>query len=337
MLSNQHFYFQLTRKYVVLFGTLFNNIVFVKTNRLTGDEIERQRVPILYAPKEKYIARIESDPDLTREAQVVLPRMSFDLTGMTYDANRKLNSMMKNPKASTASRATSQYMGVPYDLNFELNVYTRNIDDGTQIVEQILPYFNPDYTVTIDSIPELGFLKDIPIILNSVSNSIEHEGNFDAVRYVTWKLEFTMKAYYYGPISYTNLIRKVTSNIYQDHGLGAMNHVLRLRLSNGNNGTFKIGDVVFQGNRYDTANAYGVVVEWSPTTGWLEIDKVQGTFYANNIIKASTSNSSYTISSFDAAPMKVVTITTQPKPLTASPSDDFGYDQTIQEWPNTTT
>lgn len=335
MLSNQHFYFQLTRKYVILFGTMFNNIIFVKTNRLTGEEIERQRVPILYAPKEKYIARLQSDPDLTRELQIVLPRMSFDLTGVSYDATRKLNSMLKNPRANTASRAVSQYMGVPYDLNFELNIYTRNIDDGTQIVEQILPYFNPDYTVTINSIPELGFLKDVPIILNSVSNQLEHEGNFDAVRYVTWKLEFTMKGYYYGPISHTNLIRKVEANIYNDTSINS-GYTIKLNLSNGNNGTFRIEDVVYQGNNYRTANAYGIVLSWNPGRQLLELGSIQGQFHANHTIKAISTNSSYMISSFDFDPGKVVKITTQPDPLTATPSDDFGYDTTIQEWPNIT-
>jgi hypothetical protein len=136
-------------------------------------------------------------------------------------------------------------MGVPYDLEFELNLYTRNIDDGTQIIEQILPYFNPDYTVTVNVIPEIGFLKDIPIILNTVTTSVEHEGNFDAVRFVTWRLTFSMKANYYGPISTPKIIREVNTNIYNDPSLKAGN-IIRINTDSGNNGTYKIDDYVFR-------------------------------------------------------------------------------------------
>jgi hypothetical protein len=314
---------------------MFNNIIFVRKNRLTGAELERQRVPIMYAPKEKYFARLENDPDLTKELQVTLPRMSFEITGISYDANRKLNSLLKNPKASTASKASSQYMGVPYDLNFELNIYTRNVDDGTQIVEQILPYFNPDYTVTINSVPEMGFLKDVPIILNTVSNNIEHEGNFDAVRYVTWRLEFTMKGYYYGPVATTNIIRTVETNIYNDPSI-VSGYITKMNLANGNSGIFNTGDIVFQGTNYRTASAYGTVLSWNPTNEILELGGVQGQFYVNNSVRAVSSNANYSIASFDTDPLKLVKITIVPDPVTADPDDDYGYDTTIEEWPNIT-
>lgn len=333
MLTNSPFYFQLTRKYVVLFGTLFNNLILVRRNRQTGAELERQRVPIIYAPKERYFARLETDPDLTKEVQTVLPRMSFEITGISYDAPRKLNSLLKNPKANTSSRASSQYMGVPYDLNFELNIYTRTVDDGTQIIEQILPYFNPDYTVTVNSVPEMGFLKDVPVILNTISNSIEYEGSYENLRYVTWQLQFTMKAYYYGPVATTNIIRKVTTNIFNDPSLVA-GYITRLNLSNGNNGTFKREDIVFQGTQYNTANAYGVVLSWDPTNQILELGGTQGQFYVNNTISAVSTNSSYTIASFDANPLKLVRITVEPDPIDALPNSAFGYDTTIDEWPN---
>ena len=139
MLSNAHFYYQLTRKYVILFGNMFNNVSLIKTNKDTGVEIERLKVPIVYAPKEKYYARLRSDPDLERPMQVILPRMSFELTGFTYDASRKQNSLLRSAKGNSSTRTSSQYMGVPYDLTFDLQIYARNVDDGTHIVEQILP------------------------------------------------------------------------------------------------------------------------------------------------------------------------------------------------------
>jgi hypothetical protein len=322
------------RKYVVLFGNMFNNISIVRKNKDSGVEIERFKVPILYAPKEKYIARLFSDPDLQREIQVVLPRMSFEMTGISYDVTRKQNSMLKNPTGPVSSTAQSQYMGVPYNLNFELNIYSRNIDDGAHIVEQILPYFNPDYTPTINPLTEMGFDKDTPIILNSVTNNIEHEGNFDAVRYVTWTITFTMKAYFYGPVTTSKIIRKIDVNIFNDPSLRS-GYITRLNLGTGN-GTFKLEDTVYQGNNYQTATAYGIVLSWDDVNNKLSIGGTQGQFTVNNVIKAASTNASYNISSFDATPLKLVNIHIEPKPNTANPGDDYGYDTTITEYPNIT-
>lgn len=333
MLSNQYFYYQLTRKYVILFGNMFNNILIKRINRDTNVELERLKVPIIYAPKEKYIARLSSDPDLQREIQIALPRMSFEMTNISYDATRKQNSLLKTPKTFSNTQASSQFMGVPYDINFELNIYARNIDDGTHIIEQILPYFNPDYTVTVTPISEMEFTKDIPIILNSISNSIEHEGNFDAVRFITWRLEFTMKVHYYGPISKTNIIRKIDVNIYNDPALKAGN-IVRVNVASGN-GTFKLSDIVYQGNNYQTATAYGTILEWSDFTNKLVIGGAQGQFAVNNTIRAVSTNAVYNISSFEATPLKLVNIHIEPDPVTAQPGDDYGYDTTITEWPNT--
>ena len=334
MLSNAHFYYQLTRKYVILFGNMFNDISIIKKNRDNGQEIERFKVPVVYAPKEKYYARLRSDPDLNRPIQVVLPRISFELVGFNYDASRKQNSLLRNAKGNNSSKANSQYMGVPYDLTFDLQIYSRNIDDGTHVVEQILPYFNPDYTVTIDSIPEMGFLKDIPIILNSVENTIEHEGNFDAVRYVAWTLNFTVKAYYYGPISTPKIIRKAITNIYNDPSLKA-GYITKLNLSPTGNGNFSIGDTVYQGSSYNIADAYGEVVKWDPTNNKLILSGVQGQFKADHTIRGLTSNTVYSIISFDAEPVKLASITTEPNPIDAQPGDDFGYTNTILEFPET--
>jgi hypothetical protein len=336
MLSNAYFYHQLTRKYVILFGNMFNNIMIKRVNKNTGVEIERFKVPIVYAPKEKYYARLRADPDLERPIQVVLPRMSFELTGFTYDASRKQNSLLRSGvTAESGTRGATQYMGVPYDLSFDLQVYARNVDDGTHIIEQILPYFNPDYTVTVNTIPALGFLKDVPIILNSVSNVIEHEGNFDAVRFVSWTLNFTMKANYYGPVQTPKIIRKVLANIYNDPSLKAGN-IVRVNVTNpAGNSDFKIDDIVYQGNNYNTADAYGFVLEWNRLGNKLVLGGTQGQFKVNNTIRAVSTNAVSTISSFDASPLKLVEIKIEPDPIDAEPTDDYGYDITITEWPET--
>lgn len=312
---------------------MFNNLSLIRTNS-SGDEVSRFRIPIVYAPKEKYITRFFSDPDLGKETAISLPRMSFEIAGIKYDAARKQNSLLRVAKEENATSSNSQYMGVPYDINFDLNVYTKNIDDGTHVIEQILPYFNPDYTVTTNLVPDLGFLKDIPIILNTINNNIQYEGNNNAVRYVNWTLTFTIKAYFYGPISTPKIIRKSIANIFNDPSLIA-GYVTRINTSNGNNGFYKSNDIVYQGNNYNKANAYGTVVSWNPNTGKLVLGGVQGLFAANNILRAASSNAAYKLASFDVTPLKLAQITVEPNPISAEPGDDFGYSVDIAEWPDT--
>lgn len=333
MLSNSPFYHQLTRKAVVLFGRLFDDIILVRKSNTTGKEMNRFQVPIVYAPKEKMITRTLSDPDLLKQIQVILPRMSFEITGITYDASRKQNSLLRAAKSNTATHVTSSYMGVPYDITFSLNIYARNIDDGTQIVEQILPFFNPDFTVTTNMIPDLGALKDIPIILNNVSNNIEYEGNFDSIRYVYWTLNFTMKMYYYGPISYPKIIRTVYANIYNDPKLQS-GYITRINTAN-TSGTFKLDDIVYQGTTYKTATAYGIVVEHRANSNTMIIGATQGQFRVNNTIHALSTNGVCKLDSFYIDPMKLAQITITPDPSTAEPEDDYGYNIDIIEWPNT--
>ena len=333
MLGNKPFYHQLTRKAVVLFGRLFDDITLVRKNDQTGEETNRFLVPIIYSPKEKMVTRIFSDPDLLRQVQVILPRMGFEITGITYDATRKQNSLLRGAKSNTSTHVTSMYMGVPYDINFQLNIYARNIDDGTQIVEQILPFFNPDFTVTTNMIPDLGFLKDVPIILNNISNDIQYEGDFDTVRYVNWTLNFTMKMNYYGPISYPKIIRTVYANIYNDPSLQS-GYITRINTAN-THGHFKASDMVYQGDSYKTATAYGVDINYSSNTHVLMLGAVQGSFKVNNTIHAVSTNGVCQIASFVANPEKLAEIVITPDPITAQPGDDYGYDINITEWPAT--
>ncbi len=333
MLGNSPFYHQLTRKAVVLFGRLFDDITLVRKNDQTGEETNRFLVPIIYSPKEKMVTRIFSDPDLLRQVQTILPRMGFEITGVTYDASRKQNSLLRGAKSNTTTHVTSMYMGVPYDINFQLNIYTRNIDDGTQIVEQILPFFNPDFTVTTNMIPDLGFAKDVPITLNNVSNDIQYEGDFDSVRYVNWTLNFTMKMYYYGPISYPKIIRTVYANLWDDPKL-ASGYYAKINTANAN-GHFKVSDIVYQGKDYKTANAYGTVINYVPEINKLVLGAIQGQFKVNNTIRAVSTNGICQIDSFDNTPAKWAQITITPDPANAAPTDDYGYTINMTEWPDT--
>lgn len=332
MLSNSHFYYKLLRKYIIIMGNMFDNITLVKYDS-SNVEIRRIKVPLVYGPKDKFVTRFESDPDLLKDTGLVLPRMSFELRNFTYDPSRKQNSLLRVAKGDNASRVSSGYMGVPYDLNFELNIYAKNIDDGNQIMEQILPYFNPDYTVTITPVAELGFLKDIPIILDNVTQNIQYEGNYDSVRYVYFTLTFTLKGYFYGPISTPKIIRKSIANIFNDPSL-VRGNVIRINTDVGNNGTFKIGDTIYQGDNYQTATAYAFVNEWNKDNLRLVVGGAQGNFNVNNTIRALNSNATYNIASFDTTPLKLVKITVEPDPIDADIESDYGYTVVTQEYPN---
>jgi hypothetical protein len=191
------FYHNTIRRYVILFGTLFNDIHINRED--TSNGVTRTiKVPISYGPKEKMLARLDADPSLNRPA-IVLPRMSFELTDLNYGPTRKLNTIGKMVGINTNDQTKYQYTPVPYDFNFILSIAVKNADDGTRILEQILPFFTPSWNSTVDLIPELGIKLDIPIILNAVSSEDSYEGNFEERRSIVWTLSFTMKGYIFGP------------------------------------------------------------------------------------------------------------------------------------------
>lgn len=207
-------YNRIIRKIVLGFGDLFNNITLVRYN-LDETEHERFIIPINYGTKELYVSRLQGDPDLDKKVQITLPRFSYILNGISYGANRKLNTNVKKYFPMN-SGAIAQYNPVPYDFDFSLYLYVRNIEDGSQIIEHILPFFTPDYTINIDLIKEMGIKKGVPIILNSTEYEVVYEGNRDSdTRYVIWTLKFTAHAYLYGVVSNpVGLIRDVIVNIH---------------------------------------------------------------------------------------------------------------------------
>jgi hypothetical protein len=170
-------YNRVIRKLVVGFGNLFDSITLY---RFKPDLTESERfiVPIAYASKERYVMRLEEDLNLDKKVQLTLPRMSFEMAGLSYDSSRKQNTNIKNFAGTPPSGVLSQYNPVPYNFDFNLYIYVRNIEDGTQIIEHILPFFTPDYTIKLNLIPEMGIVKEVPIILNSTSHEILYEGLF---------------------------------------------------------------------------------------------------------------------------------------------------------------
>lgn len=205
-----YFYNQTTRKYVALFGTIFNQIKIQRRNN-DGTLVQSIIVPLSYAPFQKILARLQSDPDLlnsTRPA-IVLPRMSFEITNILYDPSRKISStikMRKEAKPEVDSSRNFVYSSVPYNIDFSLYIMAKYSEDATQIMEQIIPFFTPDWTVTAKMIPDLDPI-DIPIILNSVTTEDLYEGDFTERRSILYTLNFTLKGYYFGPEKQRKVIK----------------------------------------------------------------------------------------------------------------------------------
>lgn len=208
------FHHGLIRKYVILFGTLFNDIFINRVHPTTG-HITNIKVPISYGPKDKMLARLDADPNLQRPA-IVLPRMGFELTDLNYAPTRKLNTIIKHVSIdpNDDNKVKYSYNPVPYDFNFILSIAVKNADDGTKILEQILPFFTPEWTPSVDLIPELGIKHDIPVVLNAVSSEDSYEGDFETRRALIWTLSFTMKGYVYGPVRSSSVIKIANTNFY---------------------------------------------------------------------------------------------------------------------------
>ena len=205
------YYNQVIRRYVVMFGTLFNDIIVQRFNK-AGQRIQALKVPIAYGPKEKFLVRITQDPELTNQSQVSLPRMGFEMTGMQYMPDRKLSSTQRrvNTIGSTGSNNSIKtvFTPVPYDFNFSLSVFVKNADDGVQILEQILPFFTPEWTTTLKIIPEMNIKHDVPTVLQSVTTEDAYDGDFETRRSLIYNLDFLVKGYIYGPVKKSGVIKR---------------------------------------------------------------------------------------------------------------------------------
>ena len=213
----QQFYHETMRKVVVAFGTIFNNINIVRKNN-SGTIIQKMKVPLAYGPAQKFLTRLDNDPSLNKKVAVTLPRIGFEIANLAYDPVRKLNRVQKfkKTKSSNTNKLDVQYMPVPYNLDFTLYVMAKNSDDALQIIEQILPYFQPDYTITINDMSDMGIKRDVPIILGSVSYEDNYQGNFEERRAIIYTLTFTAKFYLYGPVTSSKIIKTVQVDQYTD-------------------------------------------------------------------------------------------------------------------------
>lgn len=320
------FYNRIIRKMVVGFGNLFNEITMVRYNP-DNSESERFIVPITYAPKEHYVLRLEEDYNLDKKVQVTLPRLSFEMMGLTYDPSRKQNTNIRN-YAQTATGVKGQYTPVPYNFDFNLYLYVRNIEDGTQVIEHILSYFTPDYTIKLNLIPEMGIIKEVPVILNSAVHDTQYEGNRESdPRLIIWTLNFTVKGFVYGPVSNTNVITNSITNILEQIG---SEDVVRFAMNpTTGTGDYKIGELVYQGYSSINSTASAKVTGWSNNK--LSLVNIDGNFVSSQPVYGQSTNANYKFTSYNVVPSQRVEINIVPDPLNANSASPWTANTTITE------
>jgi hypothetical protein len=315
------------RKYVIYFGTLFNNLWLTRYDA-NGTQIQNMKVPLNYGPREKFLARLDGNPDLNRQIATQLPRMSFEMSGMAYDSTRKLPALnkMTGPSQEHPEGRRYQYQPVPYNIQFTLSIMTKNVEDGTFIVEQILPYFTPTWTATLNLNTELDQKYDIPITLDSITHDDTYEGDFINRRAIIWTLTFTMKAYFFGPtitalsgiiknidlnfISVPTATRIEIANSTNTDAIASVNirpgmyangqatsqstHLYQYRLSN-LSGNFNVLEKV-----YVNGNNYAYLATSNSTV--VSARRIVGDIKVNDVITGANSRASATVSNVSIIP-----------------------------------
>ena len=311
---------QAIRKTTVAFASLFKDIPFIKYDE-NGLELERIKVPIIYGDKEKYVKRLDIPHE---KVQITLPRIEYGLVNLTYDPSRKTNQANKIVGCSSDASA---YVNspLPYNFNFELVLYTRNIEDANQIMEYILPFFYPDYNIKINMVPELGISKNIPITYTGESEEQDSTGSFDSpVRSVFRTLTFTARSYIYQPPRYFKPILEATTNII----IPQLSD--EYTVSTGN-GTFFIGETVFQGTAFDRASATAIVEKWDANNSIIVLDVKYGAIKANTKLYNISRTADYIISSLPGYQIATNTTIT-PTPNTYPVLGSYNYNIVIQDY-----
>ena len=298
------YYHQTIRKYVAVFGTLFNDINVVR--RDASDVIKEQiKVPIAYSPRDRWILRLWRARGVSGTDEAValsLPRMGFDLTGITYDGTRKLNTLGQVYSANTAAGTSTlmkQYNPVPYNFDFSLYSMVSNAEDGAQIFEQIVPFFTPEFTVTVNLIPSMNIAPDVTMVMNGVTIEDNYEGDFSTTREIIWTLTFTMKGYIYPDVKTGSVVKTV---------------IVNLRMP---------GDV-----DSDVPEPEYIILEDSTTfsTNYLLLDADAGSPDATGTMRILNESSSEAVGAAGIKSRYTVT----PGPSDATANDDFGFTETME-------
>jgi len=260
----QQFYHESIRKVIVSFGTMFNNINLVRKDN-SGNINQSMKVPLAYGPREKFLVRLNEDADLTKQVAITLPRIGFEIQNLEYDSARKLNRVQRfrKVKGAKAKQLDTQYMPVPYNLSIELYIMAKQSDDALQIVEQILPYFQPDYTLTINDNVSMDSKRDVPIVLNSISYEDNYQGDFTTRRALIYTLSFTAKFYLYGPVTSSKVIKTVQVDQYTDSEVNSPKREQRLTVTPNPTSADADDDFGFS----ETTSFFEDAKEFNPVTG----------------------------------------------------------------------
>ena len=331
MLGNAQFYHRTIRKMVVTFGTLFNDIEIVRYTQ-AGTPKEKLKIPLSYGAKERYLTRITSDPSLIKTINTLVPRMSFNLESLEYDTSRKQISTLRNFASETDSSVKTQFVPVPYNYEFSLSIYVRNTEDGTQILEQILPFFTPDFSVVVDFIPSMKQKYTVPIILNSVSSTVDYEGvdSDGTTRLIIWDLTFTVKSYIWPPVKSGDIITRANTQLFID--LSNTSQQKAYLNVNSGNGVYTQGETV-----RDVANNFIATVDYfaNSNTGQIILTGANKILQPNYILTGDYSHSKYIVQSLEQNSIKTTKVITEPDPLNAGPEEDFGFNEIIITYPDT--
>lgn len=327
----EYFYHEIIRKTVVSFGTLFNGIS-IKHKDDAGNITSSVRVPLAYGPTQKFLARLEQVPNLNKPVQMNLPRMSFELIGMSYDTTRKLTTTQTFlTRDVDNNQIKSAYLPVPYNLNFELSIMTKLNDDMLQIVEQILPYFQPNYNLSVDLVKEIGEKRDVPIVLDNISMTDNYEGDYTERRALIYTLKFTAKTYLFGPVSSNSISSDIIKKVSIGFAAGDSSGLTRREVTysvepraiqnyTGNITTTIAKDVEKTDTLIEVSDSSGIVVG-----SYLDINKEE--LYvesvSGNILTVRRGQDSTTIlKHISGSEVKLITDSDD---LLIEPGDDFGF------------
>ena len=332
MLGNAQFYHRTIRKMVVVFGTLFNDLEIVRYTQ-AGVPKEKWKVPLTYSPKERFLTAITSDPNLIKSINTVVPRMSFNLDSLEYDVNRKQVSTLRNFAKNDDTSVSTQFVPIPYNYQFSLSIYVRNTEDGTQILEQILPFFTPDFNVTVDFIPEMDQKYNVPIILDSVASTVEYEGalNEGSTRLILWDLTFTAKGYIWPPVKSGKYIKSANTNTMIDLTSRELQKVY-VDYANGN-GVFAQGETL----RANNSDLFGTVDYFSnSSSGILVVAGANKNIKVGDKLTGDYTGAAYNVIVTSVNALNVVQINTTTDPGTASLGEEVTFLDNIKEYPDVT-
>ena len=329
-----YYYHEILRKTIIAFGTIFNDI-HIRHRDGAGKESSDMRVPLAYGPMQKFLARLEQQPDLNRAVQITLPRMSFETTNIAYDATRK-GGITQTFKATDGNKLRKVFMPVPYNIGFELNILVKLNDDALQIVEQILPYFQPSFNVTIDLVNVIGEKRDVPIVLDNISFQDDYEGDFATRRALIYTLNFTAKTYLFGPVSDSSegLIKKVQVDYHASVDTENARRELRYSATpqarqdyNDDNTTELKEDIGKTKTRMDVGATSALAVDMRIVID-KEIMKIKEIVDANTIVVFRGYESVATTHVTGAS----IDVLTAADDALVEPDDDFGFNGVIEQF-----